>query len=288
MEVASSSAIGGPAAPLLVDIELARRIEAALTADLCTFADALARLDPALGARWRPIGGGAAVFTGPLGTRAQGIGLDGPVDDAVLDELDAFFAERARPTELELCPLADPGLFDELGRRGARLHGFRDVCALIDPSTPLQPSVPGLVIRGATDPDEVAVWSAVVLDGFEVSDPAERTVFARWNTMMATVANATLLVAFLDGVAVGGSNVVVHDLPGGPVASLGGTATLPARRHQGVQLALLRERLRIAASAGCSLAVVTADPGSSSGRNARRAGFTLAYTNVRLRTDRAG
>ena len=30
-------------------------------------------------------------------------------------------------------------------------------------------------------------------------------------------------------------------------------------------------------------AVVTADPGSSSGRNARRAGFALAYTNARVR-----
>ena len=68
----------------------------------------------------------------------------------------------------------------------------------------------------------------------------------------------------------------------GPVASLGGTATLRGYRRQGVQLALLRARIRLAAEAGCDLVVVTADPGSTSGRNARRAGFHLAYTNVRL------
>ena len=62
-----------------------------------------------------------------------------------------------------------------------------------------------------------------------------------------------------------------------------GDATLPAFRRQGVQCALIEARLAMAAQAGCDLAIVTADPGSSSGRNAERMGFQLVCTHVAMR-----
>lgn len=281
-----------PAAPLLVDLALGRRIEAGLAADLCAFADALATLAPDLGASWVPLdGGGAAVFTGLLGTRAQGWGLHGAVTASEVDRVLAFFDGHGARTEVELCPLASTDLAHELAVRSARLHGFRDVCAVLAPSAPTAETRDrdgdfGLTIDTVTS-DDVDAWAAVLLEGFEVDDPAEQATFDRWNRMLATLPNATLLLARIDGVAVGASNVIVHDLPTGRVASLGGTATLPRFRRRGVQGALLGERLRLAASAMCDLAIVTADPGSSSGRNARRAGFTLAYTSVRLAINHA-
>lgn len=61
----------------------------------------------------------------------------------------------------------------------------------------------------------------------------------------------------------------------GDVAVLGGAATLPACRGKGAQSRLLRHRLRVAADAGCALAVATAAPDSVSAANLERAGFRI-------------
>jgi GNAT superfamily N-acetyltransferase len=73
------------------------------------------------------------------------------------------------------------------------------------------------------------------------------------------------------------------------VAQLSGAATLPAHRRRGVQSALLRHRLAIAARAGCDLAVVTTSPGSKSQANVQRQGFALLYARavmVKVAADR--
>lgn len=59
-------------------------------------------------------------------------------------------------------------------------------------------------------------------------------------------------------------------------------ATLPPFRRRGVQSALLAERLTMASAAGCDVAVLTAQPGSSSMRNAQRRGFALLYVRAIL------
>jgi hypothetical protein len=46
---------------------------------------------------------------------------------------------------------------------------------------------------------------------------------------------------------------------------------------------LLEHRLAAAAAAGCSLAVVTTQPGSKSQQNAQRRGFALLYARRALR-----
>jgi GNAT superfamily N-acetyltransferase len=69
----------------------------------------------------------------------------------------------------------------------------------------------------------------------------------------------------------------------GSTAMLGGAATLPAFRRRGVQRALIEARLAVAARAGCELAIVTADPGSSSARNVERTGFQLICNHVDMR-----
>jgi hypothetical protein len=61
----------------------------------------------------------------------------------------------------------------------------------------------------------------------------------------------------------------------GEVAVLGGASTLRAHRGKGAQSRLLRHRLRVAADAGCALAVATAVPGSVSAANLVRAGFAF-------------
>jgi len=61
---------------------------------------------------------------------------------------------------------------------------------------------------------------------------------------------------------------------------LGGAATIPRYRRRGAHLALIAARLELASTAGCDLAVVTADPGSISARNSERCGFHLVCTHA--------
>jgi GNAT superfamily N-acetyltransferase len=64
---------------------------------------------------------------------------------------------------------------------------------------------------------------------------------------------------------------------------LGGASTIPELRRRGLQSALLRERLRYAFDHGCDLAVIAAEAGSNSQRNAERKGFRIAYTRTKWR-----
>jgi GNAT superfamily N-acetyltransferase len=80
------------------------------------------------------------------------------------------------------------------------------------------------------------------------------------------------------GVPVAAAGMTIHQ----DVAVLGGASTLPAFRGRGAQSRLLRHRLRLAADAGCALAVATARPDSVSAANLGRAGFRVLRRSVWL------
>ena len=52
-------------------------------------------------------------------------------------------------------------------------------------------------------------------------------------------------------------------------------------RRRGLQGALLQERMRYAFEHGCDLAMMVAQAGSESQRNAERKGFRVAYTRIK-------
>jgi GNAT superfamily N-acetyltransferase len=90
-------------------------------------------------------------------------------------------------------------------------------------------------------------------------------------------------LARLDGRAVGGGSMRLFE----GIAQLCGAATLPDARRRGVQSALLARRLADAGRSGCTLAVMTTQPGSKSQQNAQRQGFELLYSrNVLAREAR--
>src|SRR5437660_956459 len=64
-------------------------------------------------------------------------------------------------------------------------------------------------------------------------------------------------------------------------ALFAGAATIPSLRRRGLQAALLGERMRYAFEQGCDLAMMVAEAGSSSQRNAERKGFQIAYTRTK-------
>ena len=64
--------------------------------------------------------------------------------------------------------------------------------------------------------------------------------------------------------------------------ALFGAGTLPDFRARGIQTALLGLRMKLAAQAGCELAVIVTQGGTTSQRNAERLGFRVAYSKATL------
>ena len=84
-------------------------------------------------------------------------------------------------------------------------------------------------------------------------------------------------LAELDGKQIAAGALSVNN----DIALLAGASTIPSARRQGAQNALLEERLRYAATQGCTIGMMVTQPGSGSQRNAERHGFRIAYTRTK-------
>ena len=126
--------------------------------------------------------------------------------------------------------------------------------------------------------DELPLWQDVSSAAWEHTTPAAR----RASDTYAAAAHATdgerlmLAVEADTGRPLGCASLIVRD----GLATLGGMSTLPTERGRGVQRALVAERLRLAAVAGCDLATVTAVLGGPSERNLLRLGFQRQYVKT--------
>jgi GNAT superfamily N-acetyltransferase len=277
--------------PMIVDHALIRKIEDAIAAERSTFADGMAALRGEAGVGWLRVAGGRAIFTGAgfFSNRALAMGLSGPVSHDDVESVETFYAARGVPSEIEIASMVDPSLLRLLSQRGYQLVLFRNIYAqAVHPretagAAPAMPS--GAVQIHEVDSSTTAAWSATLLDGFGYTRAADRDRVETWNRMVRSLPMVSALVAMIEGTPVGAASVMIL----GSTAVLGGATTLPPFRRRGVQRTLIEARLALAARAGCELAIVTADPGSSSGRNAERTGFQLTCNHVGMRApDRSG
>jgi hypothetical protein len=257
---------------IFADAMLARRLEGAEAANArgCCAADSANVLE---------IAGGCAIFVGadsPL-TQAVGIGLNGPVTVAQVDELEAFFQSRGGPVSVDLCPHADPGLLDVLGRRGYRMAEFNNV--LVRRLAAMEIAFTPRVRRAVAS--EADVWSYTVGHGFfeqpeltsEEMDVG-RAIFAMPGALCYLASTAT-------GQLAGGGALAVYD----GLATLFADSTIPAYRRTGLHCELIAGRLNESVARGCTMATATTLPGSASQRNYERAGFQVAYTKVTVKRE---
>jgi hypothetical protein len=86
-------------------------------------------------------------------------------------------------------------------------------------------------------------------------------------------------LAELDGRPGATGSLCVHE----GVALFAGAATVFEMRRRGLQAALLEARMAHAYELGCELAMMVAEAGSNSQRNAERQGFRIAYTRTKWR-----
>jgi GNAT superfamily N-acetyltransferase len=264
---------------LFCDIALAARIERAEVRFLTACRDAAqARRGDGAGFT-RPVAGGVASFAeaGSPFNKVAGLGFSGLPGTAEFDEIEAAFAERDAPVQVELSHLGNAAVGVFLTGRGYRLESYENVLG----RRIRDGGFPGGV-RACRD-DEVETWLSAVAEASTVADeqglpshedfPRELLVNA-----LRDMAGVRRYLAERDGEFAGGASFRVTD----GIAQFTGAATVPAHRRRGVQTALLQARLAAAAEAGCDLAVVTTQPGSKSQQNVQRQGFDLLYARAIL------
>lgn len=251
------------------DRALARRLESAEAANSrgCTSQPDAAVLE---------IGGGCAIFVGaesPL-TQAIGIGLDRPVSEAELQELEHFFHSRGAPVSIDLCPLADPALLDALAARGYRPSQFNNVLVkrLNGTEMVMTPRVRRAV------PGEHDLWSHTVGYGFFEQSELTTGEMDVGRAIFAMPGAACYLAVTDTGALAGGAACAFRD----GLATLFADSTVVQHRREGLHRELIVARLNEAIAQGCDLATASTLPGSGSQRNYERLGFTVVYTKIAL------
>lgn len=218
------------------------------------------------------LGDGALVALGPgrYVNRAIGVGPDLDLGD--LDLIERFFADRGLPASVQLTSWASEATLARLTARGYRPRWFRSVFAA------------ALPIPDASSPVEIVEvddrnfddWLDVLADGNGITTAEDRAISDEFGQAAHSASGSTDLIALVDGHAVGCGSLQVAS----GVALLGGAATRPAHRGQGVQGALLRRRMELAAERGCDIAASTALPAGASARNLQRHGLALVDTQL--------
>lgn len=210
-------------------------------------------------------------------TQTFGLGLFAPATGPHLDAVEAFFTEHGSPALHEVSPFAGAAALALLADRGYRpietssvLHRPLDLAELL--STRRARAAVARHVRTG----EEALWAETAARGW--GETPELAAFMRDFGLVSAHARAMQCwLAEIDGQPVGAAAFTLH----GGVALLAGASTDPAWRGRGVQAALLAARLRSAAEQGAELAMMVAEPGSASQRNAERAGFRIAYTRIK-------
>jgi hypothetical protein len=267
--------------PILLNRELARRIEHAEAQAGAVAAVSLGKLRPETGACVEQIAGGWAAYAGPGSpvTQAIGLALDGrPISCGEFSGLEEFYRRRNEPVRVEACPLAHPSLFERFGTAGYRVTEFTNVMALGLGAQPAKRPVDANEIQVRhVAPAEIGLWLHTVANAFAEGQEMAPQLLEVMKAF-ALADGVECYLAEIEGRAAGGGTLILRD----GVAGLFGAGTLPEFRKCGVQTELLRVRLERSRAAGCELAVCLAAPGSSSERNVMRRGFQVLYTRAKF------
>ena len=269
---------------IFADLQLARRLEAAEAHACAQFAEVRKRLYPGSDSTWMQCAGTTVVFDGVDAPTTQtfGLGLFEPVTDAALDEMEAFFKIRKADVMHEVCPLVGVEALDLLCKRGYRPIEVSNVMYRTVERPSLQ--TPGNVHVRVIGPDEAELWSRVSARGWTHEHPELEGFVRELGALCVAREGSHCFLAEVDGHDGAAGALSVHK----GVALFAGSSTVPELRRRGLQSALLEERMHYAADAGCDLAMMVAEAGSGSQKNAERKGFRVGYTRVKWRLPLAG
>jgi len=265
------------------DMALARRVERAEGRACVEFAEARRRLFPASGAAWMECGGAYAVFDGvdsPI-TQSFGLGIFEELTAAALDAMEQFFFEHGAAANHEVSPLAGVAALRLLCDRGYRPIEISSVMSrLVEPPPGAEP---GNIRVRAIGRGEAQLWADVSARGWTHEHPELMDFLLSIGAILASRERSVCFLAEYEGTPGAAGALSIDD----GVALFAGAATVPELRRRGLQAALLEARMRYAHQHGCDLAMMVAETGSESQRNAERKGFRIAYTRVKWQKTKA-
>jgi GNAT superfamily N-acetyltransferase len=260
-------------------LALARRLERAEGAACAEFAVARRRLFPESGSEWIECAGAYAVFDGtdsPV-TQSFGLGLFEELSEAAMETVERFFFERGAPALHEVSPLAGVAAVNLLCARGYRPVEISSV--LYRPvEQAARAFAEGITVR-VTGPEEADLWAGVGTAGWSQEHPELSDFLHQIGTIGSARPSTVSFLGEVNGQPGAAGALSIHD----GVALFAGTATVPERRRRGLHAALLEARMRYAFEHGCDVAMMVAEAGSASQRNAERKGFRIAYTRTKWR-----
>lgn len=264
---------------MFADLALARRLERAEGHACVQFAEARRRVFPDSGSEWIECAGAYAVFDG-IGaptTQSFGLGIFEEVSAASLDVIERFFLDRGAQVMHEVSPLAGVAALDLLCDRGYRPIEISSVLYRgVQKPTTERPA--GIRVR-VIGPEEAQLWTDISARGWTHEQPELAEFLQQMGAICVAREAGPCFLAELDGQPGAAGVLSINE----GVALFGGASTVPELRRHGLQSALLEERMRYAFEHGCDLAMMVAEAGSNSQRNAERQGFTIAYTRTKWR-----
>ncbi len=266
-------------AEMPADRALSCRLERAEGLTNAAFVEARARLMPESRAKWIEVAGTMAMFDGvdsPC-TQTFGLGLFQMPSAEELTAIEKFFRARGAPVFHEVSPHADKAVLPMLSERGYRPFELTNVMFLplavrVSPPANREQAVRVRIIKD----DERELWARVSAEGWSESPQLAALIF-EMGRVAGAARESTPFLAELDGEPIAAGSLAIHD----GVALFAGASTIPVWRRRGAQQALLETRFQFAIDASCDLAMMCAEPGSVSQRNAERQGFRIAYTRTK-------
>jgi GNAT superfamily N-acetyltransferase len=223
--------------------------------------------------------GACAVFDGvgsPV-TQTFGLGLFEELTANTLDTIERFFLDRGAEVLHEVSPHAGAAALDLLCARQYRPIEISNV--MYRAVEKLASEERGGIQVRVTGTDEARIWAAVNAQGWTHEHPELADFLEQHGVISAAREQSPCFLAEIEGEPGATGSLWIHD----GVALFAGAATIPQMRRRGLQAALLQERMRYAFEHGCDLAMMVAEAGSESQRNAERKGFQIAYTRIKWR-----
>jgi GNAT superfamily N-acetyltransferase len=261
------------------DLALSRRLEDAEGTACAQFAGARSVLFHEPDAAWIEHEGTVAVFNGvdsPI-TQSFGLGLFADLTPESLDVIERFFLDHGAQPVHEVSPFAEVATLDLLCKRNYRPIELSNV--LYRPVERPQASPIGPIAVRIADEEEREIWTEINAKGWAHDHPELMDFLRHAGKVSFTRADTIPFLAKWEGTPGAAGALCLHK----GVALFAGSATLPELRRRGLHTALLHERMRYAIEQGCDLAMMVAEVGSRSQRNAEREGFRIAYTRTKWR-----
>jgi hypothetical protein len=234
---------------------------------------------PEAGAEWFDHAGAFAVFDGPDSpvTQSFGLGLRTPLTPSLLDLFEQFLLNHGADACHTLSPFSGFEAMELLCARGYRPMELCNVLYLdLTRNTPAP--APEIDVKPVPT-DRLEDWADLSARAWTSDRPEFSSFFDDLKRIAPAREHTSCFLAALGGVPAAAAVLTVHKR----VALLSSSATLPEFRCRGMQNALIAARSLHAAGQGCDLAMLVAEPGSMSHRNAQRQGFNVAYTRSKWR-----